>query len=98
MTNEEYIKTLKKIFENYSEITGIQINGLFYNIDCINTDIISNYDLSDEDELQEVLENNYEFLLKAYQLDENDCYLEYEFSIKDIIEARNVVLYKLQKI
>ena len=98
MTNKQSIETLKKIFENYSEITGVRVNGIFYNVDYINTDITSNYDLDDESELQEVLENDYDFLLKAYQIDENECYMGYDFSVQDIVEAKTVILYKLQKI
>ena len=88
-------EALKKIFENYSEIIGIRINGIYYHVNCFDTDTLCNYDF------EELLDDEYaldEYIAYTYQLDENNFYLEYDFTAQDILNAKNVKLYKLQEI
>ena len=83
--------TKEKILKDYSKLTGIRFNGIFYNVNYVNTDLLCK-------DLEEVVEDDFEIIIGAYQLDEDNCYLEYEFTVKDILNAREVKLYQLQEI
>lgn len=79
---------LNKIIKHNTEITGIRVDGVLYNVDYVNTEL---QDIED-------IENFDDTLVYAYQLDEDNMYLEYFFDVEDIKKAKTVVLYKLQEI
>lgn len=98
-------EALKKILENYHDIIGVRVNGTYYEVNCFDTDVLCNSDieeaLEDDNKLAEALEDNCIFdqdILYAFQLDENNCYLEYSFTAQDILNAKSVKLYKLQEV
>lgn len=80
---------IQKIIDNKDKIVGIKIDGDFYDIDYISVDDADCYDQLVADDV----------ILHCYTADTDTNVTEnYYFKVKDIKNAKEVKLYKLEEI
>lgn len=79
---------IQKIINNKDNITGITIDGTFYDVSFIGVDGQDCYDQMAPTDT----------IVSAYQVDEFDCVLKYDFTVEFIKNAKEVKLYRFEEI
>ena len=79
---------IQKIIDNKSKITGIKLNGIFYEVSYVSVDDVDCFDQLAPNDI----------IVSAYLVDEYDCVLKYEFTVEEIKKANDVKLYKLSEV
>lgn len=79
---------IQKIIDHKYNIVGVRLDGMFYDVDCVMVDDAECYDVLTPDEV----------IMKAHQIDENECIIEFEFTVKDLKEFKEIKLYELKEI
>ena len=79
---------IQKIIDHKNEITGIRINGEFYDVD---TALVGDVDCFDQFAPTDVI-------ITAHQVNSYGCVSKYEFTVEYIEKAKGVKLYRLEEI
>ena len=81
---------IQKVIDNKDSIIGIRIDGVFYDVEYVSVDDAEVFDMLADD-----------IIIRAYQVDSTDTYrnlLDYEFTVKDLKDSKEVKLYRLEEI
>lgn len=81
---------IQKIIDNKDKIVGIKIDGNFYDVDYVSVDDVDCHDQLTDDDV----------IINAHTID-NCCgsfVMTFEFTVKEIKNAKEVKLYKLEEI
>ena len=81
---------IQKIIDNKDKIVGIKIDGNFYDVDYISVDDVDCYDQLAADDI----------IVNAHTIDNygGDGVMTFEFTVKEIKNAKEVKLYKLSEV